>query len=46
MENGSTFLLSLGQFQVMGLNVPPRRDWLVTSWQFERCKEASKFQLK
>lgn len=42
----STFLLSLGQSQVTGLNLPSPRDCPVSLLQFDRCYEASKFQLK
>lgn len=46
VEYGSTFLLSLGQSQVTGLNLPSPRDCPVSPLLFDRCYEASKFQLK
>lgn len=46
VENGPASLFGLGQSQVMGWNLPPPRDGPVSPLQFDRCKEASKYQLK
>ena len=46
VENGSAFLFGLGQSQVLGRNLPPSRDGPVSPLQFDRWKEASKYQLK
>lgn len=46
VENGPASLFGLGQSQVMGRNLPPPRDGPVSPLQFDRCKEASKYQLK